>query len=150
MRALWLLLAVLFAAPIPSAQSAMHDQDVTWRSYDLGQQRSARVRVFASEDQRRPRTVVIDDRAGNGRAPITDEAPFVAETVAREIGFDPTEATFVFRFTAGSFVEDGSDRGKALLVKATFRRTASGILGAPAWRVITSEALEDLTDRAMR
>ena len=74
----------------------------------------------------------------------------MAETIAREIGFEPTEATFVFRFTEAAFVAEGSDRGKALLVRATFRRNASGSLGAPSWHVITPEAMEDLTDRAMR
>lgn len=151
MRILPLALLVALSAPAVSAQGGpAHDQEISWRSYDLGHSRVARVRVFASDDERRPHTVVIDDRAENGRAPVTDEAPYVAETVAREIGFDPTEATFVFRFTEGSFVEGGSDRGKALLIKATFRRNASGSLGAPSWRVISPEALEDLTDRAMR
>lgn len=144
-----LLLALL--APAASAQGEpLHDREISWRSYDLGHDRSARVRVFACDDERRPHTVVIDDRAENGRTPVTDEAPYVAETVAREIGFDPTEATFVFRFTEGSFVEGGSDRGKALLVKATFRRNPSGSLAAPSWRVISPDVLEDLTDRAMR
>ncbi|HIG75627.1 MAG TPA: hypothetical protein EYQ24_13930 [Bacteroidetes bacterium] len=146
-----LLTGLLLLAPLAMAQGApLHDREVTWRSYDVGHERSARVRVFACEDERRPHTVVIDDRAGNGRQPVTDEAPYVAETIAREIGFDPTAATFVFRFTEGSFVDGGTDRGKALLVKATFRRTASGSLGSPSWRVISPDALEDLTDRAMR
>ncbi len=56
----------------------------------------------------------------------------------------------MFRFTPAAFVADASDRGKTLLLRATFRRTSSGSLGAPSWRVITSDALEDLTDRALR
>lgn len=151
MRVLLLLSAVLLAAPIAVAQDVeRHDGDVTWRSYEAGGSRTARVRVFPTDDERRPRTVIVDDRAANGRTPITDEAPFLAETIGRELGFDPTEATFVFRFTEAAFVDGGSDRGKALLVKATFRRTASGSLGAPAWHLLTPEALEDLTDRQMR
>ena len=150
MRVLPVLLLLLLVAPASAQGGPLHDREISWRSYDVGHERGARVRVFASDDERRPHTVVVDDRAENGRAPVTDEAPFVAETVARELGFDPTEATFVFRFTARSFAEDGSEKGKALLIKATFRRNASGSLGAPSWRVITSEALEDLTDRAMR
>ena len=151
MRVLLFVLLVVLSVHSAAAQGGpLHDQDVTWRSYEADGSRTARVRVFASGDERRPHTVVVDDRASNGRAPITDEAPYVAETIAREIGFDPTEATFVFRFTEAAFAENGSDRGKALLVRATFRRTASGSLGAPSWYVITPEALEDLTDRAMR
>ena len=144
-----LLAAFLSIAPV-RAQAPLHDQEVSWRSYEARGERTARVRVFLSGDERRPHTAVIDDRASNGRTPITGEAPFVAEVVGRELGFDPTAATFVFRFTESSWVEDGSDRGKALLIKATFRRTASGALGAPSWRVLSPEGLEDLTDRAMR
>ena len=146
-----LALTLLAAAPAFAQDFApLHDQEVSWRSYEAGGERTARVRVFLSGDERRPHTAVIDDRASNGRQPITSEAPFVAEVVGRELGFDPTAATFVFRFTESSWVEDGSDRGKALLIKATFRRTASGALGSPSWRVLSPEGLEDLTDRAMR
>ncbi|MEL6614265.1 MAG: hypothetical protein AAFQ43_00930 [Bacteroidota bacterium] len=151
MRVLLFACVLVLAAPEALAQDIEpHDGEVTWRSYDARGIRSARVRVFPCEDERRPRTVVVDDRASNGRAPITDEAPYLAETIGRELGFDPTQATFVFRFTEAAFVEGGSDRGKALLVKATFRRTASGSLGAPSWHLLTPEALEDLTDRQMR
>lgn len=151
MRVLLFLCALVLVAPEASGQEVEpHDGEVAWRSYDAGVSRSARVRIFPHDDERRPRTVVVDDRASNGRSPITDEAPYLAETIGREMGFDPTRATFVFRFTEAAFVEGGSDRGKALLVKATFRRTASGSLGAPSWHLLTPEALEDLTDRQMR
>ena len=143
MRLLSLLLLLL--APELAAQD--HDEAVSWRTY--ASEHSARVRVFASDDARRPRTVVVDDRASNGTA-VTDDAQFVADVIGRELGFDPVAATFVFRFTPAAFVEDASERGKTLLLKATFRRTSTGALGAPDWRVISSDALEDLTDRAMR
>ena len=44
--------------------------------------RTARVRVFSCEDERRPTTVIVDDRAAN-RGAITDEASFVADLVGR-------------------------------------------------------------------
>ncbi len=146
---LFLILAFAFAA-LPATAQPEHDQEVTWRSYDGGAPRAVRVRVFASGDERRPHTVVVDDRASNGQTPVTDEAPYVADTIARELGFNPVEASFVFRFTAASFAEDGRDTGKTVLLRATFQRTSSGALGAPNWRVLTSEGLEDLTDRQMR
>ena len=140
------VLGLLFlAAPTASAQD--YDETVTWRTY--ASERQARVRVFASDDERRPRTVVVDDHASNPTA-VTDEAQYVADVIGRTIGFDPVEATFVFRFTAGAFVEDAATRGKTLLLKAVFRRTSTGALGSPDWRVISGDALEDLTDRAMR
>ena len=140
-----LTLAALAAAPAALAQT--HDQDLTWRTYSS--ERSARVRVFPCDDERRPQTVVVDDRASNGDA-VTSEAAFVADLIGRELGFDPVGATFVFRFTPASFAADAPASGKTLLLRATFGRTASGALASPSWRVISPEALEDLTDRAMR
>lgn len=138
------LLAVLAAADV-SAQTL--DRTLTWRTYAA--ERSARVRVFPCPDERRPQTVVIDDVASNVGA-VTEEAGYVADLVGREAGFDPTEATFVFRYTPASFTEGAPDEGKTLLLRATFRRTTGGTLGAPQWRLITADELDDLTDRAFR
>lgn len=142
-----LLAALAVALAVPSAQAQPHDQEMTWRTYSA--ERSARVRVFPADDERRPRTVVVDDRATNDEA-ITDEAVFIADLVGRELGFDPVEATFVFRFTPAAFVADAPERGKTLRLRATFGRTASGALGSPTWRVISPDELERLTDRALR
>ena len=129
------------------AGAALHDEVVTWRTYSDA--RAARVRTFASGDERRPVVAVVDDRAANGGA-VTDEAAFVADLVGRALGFDPVAATFVFRFTPAAFVEGAPDRGKTLLLQATFRRTASGGLGSPSWRVVTPDRLGEMTDRALR
>ena len=144
MRALALGLAVALAAPA-DAQDPLHDREVSWRTYS--DDRAARVRVFPSGDDRRPHTVVVDDRASNGGC-ITDEAQFVADLVGRELGLDPVAATWVFRFTPASFAEGAPDDGKTLFLKATFRRTSTGALGSPDWRVLSAAALRDLTDRA--
>lgn len=131
----------------PSVANPVHDDEMTWRTYAA--ERSARVRVFLCEDERRPRTVVIDERAENGGV-LTDEAQYLADLVGRELGFDPVEATFVFRFTPAAFVAEAPERGKTLLLRATFGRTASGALASPTWRVIGPDDLSDLTDRALR
>ncbi len=146
------LLAALVLAPVPAllapaALAQTHDQELSWRTYSS--ERSARVRVFACEDERRPQTVVIDDRASNGDA-ITDEAVYIADLVGRELGFDPVAATFVFRFAPSAFVADAAEGGKTLLLRATFGRATSGALGSAQWRVISPDELERLTDRGMR
>lgn len=146
MRALLIVMILGAVAPAAWAQ-APAERVVRWRA--LAADRSATVRAYPSEDERRPTTIVVDDAATNG-APVTDDAQFVADLVAREVGVDPTAATFVFRFTPQSFSEAAPGRGKTLLLGATFRRTASGGLGAPAWRVLSSDALAALTDRAAR
>lgn len=143
-----LLLVGMLAAGAAAAQTnPVHDDDLSWRTYAA--ERSARVRVFLCDDERRPRTVVLDDRASNG-GPITGEAQYVADLVGREFGFDPTAATFVFRYTPASFADGAPERGKTLLLRATFGRTSTGALASPTWRVIGSDALEELTDRALR
>ncbi|WP_420454992.1 hypothetical protein [Rubrivirga sp.] len=142
-----LLLAAGAAAPTAAQTNPTHDQTMTWRTYAATRQ--ARVRVFLADDERRPRTVVVDDQASNAGA-ITDEAQFLADLVGRELGFDPAEATFVFRFTPASFVADAPERGKTLLLRALFRRSPSGALGAPTWRILSSDELAEMTDRALR
>lgn len=146
MRFALALITLLLGADLADAQTQpLTDLEVSWRAYTA--QRAARVRVYAADDERRPHTIVVDDRASNG-GPITDEAQFVADLIGREVGVDPTTATFVFRFTPSAFTEGGSERGKTLLLRATFRRTQSGGLGSPDWRVLTRDGLDDLTDRA--
>jgi hypothetical protein len=143
----FLLAGLLLAAGASAQTNPVHDDELSWRTYAA--ERSARVRVFLCEDERRPRTVVIDERAGNGGV-VTDEAQYLADLVGRELGFDPTAATFVFRFTPASFVADASERGKTLLLRATFGRTGTGALASPTWRVIGGDDLAELTDRALR
>lgn len=138
---------LLLGASAGAQTNPVHDAEMAWRTYAA--ERSARVRVFLCEDERRPRTVVIDERATNGGV-VTDEAQYVADLVGRELGFDPTAATFVFRFTPASFVAEAPERGKTLLLRATFGRTGTGALASPTWRVIGGEDLAELTDRALR
>ncbi|MDX1419690.1 MAG: hypothetical protein R3181_06960 [Rubricoccaceae bacterium] len=142
------LLVLLLVSSVPRlAAQPLADTLITWRGYS--QEREARVRLFASGDERRPHTVVVDERADGARSPVTDEVRYVAETIGRTFGFDPVAATFVFRFTAAAFVPAAEDGGKALLLRATFRRGASGDLNAPSWRVLSRDALAELTDRAL-
>ena len=92
--------------------------------------------------------MVIEEANDDAGGPATDEARYVAETIGRTFGFDPVDAFFVFRLEIGSAT--GTSAGnKILLLRATFRRGASGDLGAPSWRVIRAETLSDLTDRAL-
>ena len=133
----------------PSARGrAAIDTTVAWRTYSATRQ--ARVRVYPCDDEARPHTIVIDDPAANGDEPITDEARFVAEHVGRALGIDPVAATFVFRYTPASFAPAAGERGRALLLRATFRRGDSGDLTAPTWRVLTADQLGALTDRQLR
>lgn len=146
-RLLALSLALLALTPADLRAQPLADTVLTWRSYS--DVRSARVRLFRVDDADRPTTVVVDERAESTGGPVTDEARYVAETIGRTFGFDPAAATFVFRFTPAGFAAGADEGGKTLLLRATFRRGASGDLGAPSWRVLSRDALADLTDRAL-
>lgn len=136
-------LALLLVVPAAAAQPA--DTLVTWRTY--GQEGLARVRTFESNDEDRPLTVVVDERADNRAGLVTDDVRYFVETFGRSVGVDPAEASFVFRFNGASFCADGPE-DKTLLLRATFTRTKTGRLSAPNWRVLTRDELAELTDRA--
>lgn len=145
---LLLCLTLPLAAPALALRAQpLTDTVLTWRSYT--HERSARVRLYPYGDDARPFTVVVDERADNAGGPVTDEVRFVAETIGRSLGFDPAEASFVFRFTPAAFAPGAPEEGKTLLLRATFRRSSSGDLGTPSWRVLSRDALADLTDRAL-
>lgn len=137
----------LLLVSIPLAQAQRVDTVLTWRTYS--QEVQARVQVFDSGNALRPTTAVIDELASNRGAPVTDDTRFLAETIGRQLGEDPAEMTFVFRFSAASYCETGSGAGKTLLLRATFSRTRAGGLASPSWRVISRDELAQLTDRAL-
>lgn len=142
-----LLLLAAFVAAAPGAHAQVADTLLTWRTY--AQEARAHVRVYSSNNEDRPLTVVVDELAENRAGLATDDARFLAETVGRSMGRDPAEMTFVFRFSAASFCEEAAAGGKTLLLRATFGRTRAGRLASPNWRVITRDELADLTDRAL-
>lgn len=137
-------LVLLLAASAAAAQPA--DTLLTWRTY--GQEGIARVQTFESNDEDRPLTVVVDERAENRAGLVTDDVRYFVETYGRSVGVDPAGTTFVFRFNGASFCADGSE-DKTLLLRATFTRTKAGRLSAPSWRIISRDELAELTDRAL-
>ena len=139
-------LLVLLVALSAGAQAQAIDTLFTWKTYDA--ESVTRVRVFASEDEDRPITAVVDELAENEGAAVTDDVRYFVDTFGRAFGFDPVEITFVFRFSGASFSADGTD-DKQVLLRATFRRTSTGNLGSPSWRLLSRDELSDLTDRAL-
>ena len=118
---------------------------LTWRSYDGGT-RSATATLYDNmsrhDSDERPYTVVLVQGEGN-RAPITEDAKYLAEIIGRDLGVSPVRLAFVYRFTT-----EGADR--PLSVRATFRLSSSGNLVSPSWRVLSAEEVEDYTDRQLR
>lgn len=148
MNRMWhgVLLLVVMGVLGAGAQAQAIDTLFTWKTYDA--ESMTRVRVFASEDEERPITAVVDELAENDGAVVTDDVRYFVDTFGRAFGFDPTEITFVFRFSGASFSPEGTD-DKQILLRATFRRTSTGNLSSPSWRLLSRDELADLTDRAL-
>lgn len=118
---------------------------LTWRSYHGGTCR-ATATVYENtsrhDSEQRPFTVVLVQGDGN-RAPITEDATYLAEIIGRDLGVPPTRLAFVYRFAT-----EGT--GRPLSIRATFRLSSSGNLVSPSWRVLSPEEVEDYTDRQLR
>ena len=132
--------------PIPSAKVAeWQSYDLTWRSYDGGTRRATATlygNTSRHDADERPYTVVLVQGDGNP-APITGDAVYLAEIVGRDLGVDPTRLAFLFRFQT-----EGAER--PLTVRATVRRSSSGGLTSPSWRVLSADEVEAYTDRQLR
>ena len=119
--------------------------DLTWRSYNGGT-RSATATLYGNtsrhDSDERPYSVVLVQGEDN-RAPITEDAKYLAEIIGRALGVSPTRLAFLFRFAV-----EGTDR--PLTIRATFRLSSSGNLVSPSWRVLSAEEVEDYTDRQLR
>ena len=118
---------------------------LTWRSYNGGT-RSATATLYGNtsrhDSDERPYTVVLVQGEGN-RAPITEDAKYLAEIIGRDLGVSPTRLAFLFRFAV-------EDTDRPLTIRATFRLSSSGNLMSPSWRVLSAEEVEDYTDRQLR
>lgn len=118
---------------------------LTWRSYNGGT-RSATATLYGNtsrhDSDERPYTVVLVQGEGN-RAPITEDAKYLAEIIGRDLGVSPTRLAFLYRFAV-------EDTDRPLTIRATFRLSSSGNLVSPSWRVLSAEEVEDYTDRQLR
>ena len=150
-----LTLVSLLAAPAAAAQEPYtlpsatvqewQGKPLTWRSYGGGTL-SATATLYGNtsrhDSDERSYSVVLVQGEGN-RAPITEDAKYLAEIIGRDLGVSPTRLAFLFRFAV-----EGTDR--PLTIRATFRLSSSGNLVSPSWRVLSAEEVEDYTDRQLR
>ena len=154
---LTILFVSLLAAPCAAAQrdqpytlpsatvQEWQGKPLTWRSYGGGTL-SATATLYGNtsrhDSHERSYSVVLVQGEGN-RAPITEDAKYLAEIIGRDLGVSPTRLAFLFRFAV-----EGTDR--PLTIRATFRLSSSGNLISPSWRVLSAEEVEDYTDRQLR
>ena len=93
--------------------------------------------------------VVIREIAENRGPPATRDARYLVDHIGRDFDFDPVTALWVFHWGSFSYAGAGESR-REIFLRATFRRSSSGDLGGPSWRLVDREDLEELTDRKFR
>lgn len=124
------------------------DTTFTWRGYRHVS--ACRVLIFRSAPgASRAITVVLDELAENRGRSTLDDAPHLVELVARAFLVDPDSAFWIFHWGSFSFPE-AEPSGKELFFRATFRRSDSGSLGPPFWRLVNRATVSEYTDRAYR
>ena len=149
MRTISTLLFLLIFAETSFAQIA--DTTISWKDYS--RIASAEVEIFdVKDDKKRSFAIVINEIAENNGSPATDDARFVIQKIARDLGIDPVDAYWIFRWTALSFARPKSDQSKGtskkqLLLMGTMGRSKANTLTGPSWRIITAQRLTELTDR---
>ncbi|MES3628640.1 MAG: hypothetical protein PPP56_00570 [Longimonas sp.] len=151
MRAVVLfLLALLFSGAVaPAASQPIADTLFSWRGYTQVSQSHLQLYPGPPGDENRDHTVVLRELADNNGPSTLDDIGYVAEQVGREFGMDPARVFWIVHWGAFSYVHNATS-SRDVLIRVTFRRTSTGRLSAPYWRVITHSDLRDLTANRYR
>jgi hypothetical protein len=144
-----LLLFFLFVlSGLPARAQLLADTLMTWEGY--GRLSTCRIRIFRSApDEKRPLTIILDELHSNQGETTLDDAQHLVELAARRFAVDAENAFWIFHWGAFSFA-DAAESKKEIFFRATFRRTDSGAVGPPFWRLINRETVEEYTDRIYR
>lgn len=143
------LLLMLMLPAYPLTAQPIADTTFTWRGYTHESHTHLQLYPGPPRDENRDHTVVLRELAANRGPTVLDDIGYVAEQVGRTFGVDPARVAWVVHW--GAFSYDGAaPSGKEVLVRVTFRRTSTGRLSAPYWRVITPADLRALTAERYR
>ncbi len=142
---LLLLVSLLFLLAPASAQLAQptfDDAPFTWQEYGRAAQCDLSIHRDLSGDEDRPHVAVLTERADNEGPSVVDDLRYVAEQVGRMHDLDPAGVTWIVRWGAAAY--EGAEGGKEIVLQARFRRTKSGNLSTPSWKVLNHEQADDL------
>ena len=150
MRAALLACLLALAPPLSLVAQPLADTLFTWRGY--ARVAECRVQVYPAppDEETRTRTILVRELARNRGPSTVQDARHLVELIGRQLGLNPAEAYWVFHWGAFSYAGAAPDRDKELFLRATFRRTSTGRLGTPYWKVINRDAVRELTDRRFR
>ncbi|MEX0748222.1 MAG: hypothetical protein WD275_09505, partial [Rhodothermales bacterium] len=142
-----LFLLLVLSAP-PARAQLIADTLLTWEGY--GRISTCRIQIFQSApDEKRPLTIVLDELQSNEGETTLNDAQHIVELASRRFVVDPEGAFWIFHWGAFSFA-GAAESKKEFFFRATFRRTDSGAVGPPFWRLVNRETVEEYTDRIFR
>lgn len=139
--------AVLLCVAWPLAAQPLADTTITWRGYARTAQAQVALYPGPPDDETRPYTLVVREVAANRGPSTLDDVRYLADHIGRHFRVNPVQATWIFHWGAFSYAGADPDADKELFLRATFRRTSTGRLGTPYWKVITRDVVRELTDR---
>lgn len=146
--------ALLLAAPATDPATALAqpiaDSLFSWRGYNRVSETHVSIYPSPSDEETRVHTVVLKELGSNRGASTVEDIRYLADLVGRQFGIDPAHAYWIVHWGAFSYDLSASDPKKDLFLRVTFRRTKSGRLGSPYWRVISRDDVRELTDRRWR
>jgi hypothetical protein len=143
--ALLLLASLLFLLAPASAQLAqptLGDAPFTWQEYGRTATCDLALHRDLADDEDRPHVAVLTERADNEGPSVVDDLRYVAEQIGRAHDLDPASVTWIVRWGAGAY--EGAEGGKEIVLQASFRRTKTGNLSTPSWRVLSREQADDV------
>ena len=147
-RFLILYLWILSFSSLSSSGQQLADTLIQWQGYS--QSGSVRLQLFVSpEKKERTHVIVLQEQAENRGPAVQNDLEYLVEEIGRLYRLDPANAYWVLHWGAFSF-QGAADSRKEIFLRATFRRGKNNRLGAPQWRVIRREEVEEMTDRHFR
>jgi hypothetical protein len=141
------IVALLF--PVAAAAQPIADSLFSWRGYSRVSETHVSVYPSAPDEETRVHTVVLKELATNTGPSTVDDIRYLADLVGRQFGIDPVHAYWVVHWGAFSYA-GASAQQKDLFLRVTFRRTESGRVSSPYWRVISRDDVREMTDRRWR
>ena len=142
MRWIGFILALLPA----TAHGQLHtDTLFTWQGYT--RESLCRLRWYAAGDKaKKPHIIILGEHADNRGPSTLADVSYLAENASRMLSLDPTEVLWIIHWGNFSFRDAARRPGKEMFLRATFRRTSSGRLSAPQWKVVSREEVGEMTD----
>lgn len=142
---LLVLALTLSAIPTTLLAQPLADTLITWRGY--AREAEAQVVVYPAPpgDDRRDRTIIVRELA-RSRGPSTlADVRYLADRIGRTFQVDPARVYWIIHW--GAFSHPGARGSKELFLRVTFRRSTSGRLSPPYWRLVSKDDVRELTDR---